>query len=313
MDSRGRNTSTVAVISDIAEDDASGLALIARVVRELHSQGAAVRCRTVGQSSADVADVTVLVTGDRHPSMAGHVSRALELVGCPEAVKRPLGLVIRSPHAEACTVEHVRLLSTGKGVTMSRATCVTLPDDWTARGPAARQEAGQAVQTLADELLHAGRQRELPAHGSFPRPGRTPASDTSSPARYELARRSVPECTEVRRAVRYVDEHFARGTLSLEEVAAVAYMSRFHFSRMFRNHTSRRFVDYVTELRLAQAGVLLLSTDLAVGEVAKEVGYRDMSNFQRSFRRFFDAAPSSFRLTHTFTSGTHVGVPDIEE
>ena len=313
MTSRGRNSTTVTVISDVAEDDATGLALIARVVRELQRQGAEVQCRAVSQSSAVVADVTVLITGDSHPSVGGHVSRALELIVCPEAVRRPLGLVIRSPHAQGCTVEHVRVLSTGQEVPMSRATCVTLPDDWTARGPTAGEEACQAVHTLADELLHAEPPCEPSAQDPVPRPRPAPTSDTSSRARYELARRAVPECAEVRRAVRYIDKHFARGTLSLEEVAAVAYMSRFHFSRKFRDHTSRRFVDYVTEVRLAQAGVLLLSTDLAVGTVAKQVGYRDLSNFQRSFRRFFDAAPSSFRLSHTPSPGRRLACSPAED
>ena len=52
---------------------------------------------------------------------------------------------------------------------------------------------------------------------------------------------------------------------------------------------------YVNQLRLERAAEALLTSDASISTVAYSVGYRDLSYFNRRFRRHFGASPSEWR------------------
>jgi AraC-like DNA-binding protein len=83
-----------------------------------------------------------------------------------------------------------------------------------------------------------------------------------------------------------------------QEVAAFARMSRSGFSRFFRRHTKKSYSDCMIEIRLGQACRLLLNTDRSVTEICFEVGFRNVSNFNRQFRKRFKMSPREYRATN---------------
>jgi AraC family transcriptional regulator len=95
------------------------------------------------------------------------------------------------------------------------------------------------------------------------------------------------------RIVSYIEDHLDR-PISLTELAAVASVSRFHFSRLFRQSTGFSPIAYVERLRLARAQDLLRLGKLPIVEVALAVGFCDQSAFTRRFHRHLGTTPAAF-------------------
>ncbi|MGW3471965.1 helix-turn-helix transcriptional regulator [Saccharopolyspora sp. NPDC000995] len=99
----------------------------------------------------------------------------------------------------------------------------------------------------------------------------------------------------VRYAMDYLRTCFTDPDLTLNRVASAVYMSRYHFSRSFREQTGWRFIDFVTMLRMNEARFLLRETSTSITDVARAVGYRELSHFQRMFKKRFGMSASSYR------------------
>jgi AraC-like DNA-binding protein/ligand-binding sensor protein len=98
----------------------------------------------------------------------------------------------------------------------------------------------------------------------------------------------------IAKAKAYIREHFAE-KLSLNHVAKVANVSRFHFCKLFKTATGLRFTDYVSRVRTEKAMNLLLNPNLRIGEIAFEVGFQSITHFNRKFRDNFGQTPTRYR------------------
>ncbi len=83
--------------------------------------------------------------------------------------------------------------------------------------------------------------------------------------------------------------------LPVEELAAVADWSLGHLHRRFKQATGCSPTEYQIRLRLRQARLLLRESDLAVGEIARACGFRDVGYFSRLFRQRTGLAPAHYR------------------
>ena len=102
------------------------------------------------------------------------------------------------------------------------------------------------------------------------------------------------------RARTFIGLH-AHDDLSLAQVAGVANMSANYFSEKFRESTGINFVEYVARTRVEEARSLLHDPRRRITEVAFEVGFQSLSQFNRSFREFCGQSPSDYRTK--FTAG----------
>lgn len=97
----------------------------------------------------------------------------------------------------------------------------------------------------------------------------------------------------IRRTVAYLhDVEGARPTL--DELAAIAGVSRFHFSRMFAKATGLPPTRYLERLRVERAKDMIRSSGLPLVQVALAVGFADQSHFTRRFRRWVGCTPARF-------------------
>ncbi len=97
------------------------------------------------------------------------------------------------------------------------------------------------------------------------------------------------------RAVRdYVEANFAQ-EVTLDDLARVAGLSRFHFNRAFRRAVGVPPYVYVTNRRIAEAKRRLRDADTPIGGVATACGYRSGAQFASAFRRLVGVAPSDYR------------------
>ena len=98
----------------------------------------------------------------------------------------------------------------------------------------------------------------------------------------------------IRRAVELMHAHLDR-ELPLEEIAAAAYLSPFHFARLFKKLTGASPHAYLATLRVERAQTLLADTDLSIAGVSARVGYSSSSHFTKAFRQAKGLTPSAFR------------------
>ena len=83
--------------------------------------------------------------------------------------------------------------------------------------------------------------------------------------------------------------------ISLDELAAEARLSPFHFARMFKQSLGVPPRVYLTRLRIEKACELLEMTDLPVTEIAFEVGYSSSQVLARVFVKHRQMSPSDYR------------------
>jgi AraC family transcriptional regulator len=83
--------------------------------------------------------------------------------------------------------------------------------------------------------------------------------------------------------------------ISLDELAAEARLSPFHFARMFKQSVGVPPRVYLTRLRMEKACELLETTDLPVTEIAQEVGYSSNQVLERVFTKHRHMSPSDYR------------------
>jgi len=98
----------------------------------------------------------------------------------------------------------------------------------------------------------------------------------------------------IRRAVELMYANLDR-ELPLEEIAAAAYLSPFHFARLFKKLTGTSPHAYLAALRTARAQTLLAETDLSVTEIGARVGHASSSHFAKAFRQATGLSPRAFR------------------
>jgi AraC family transcriptional regulator len=109
----------------------------------------------------------------------------------------------------------------------------------------------------------------------------------------ELSRAGLVD-RRLRRAIEFMHDNCGR-ELSLSEIAAAAYLSEFHFARLFKKITGLTPHAYLAVLRIERARRLLAESDLAIVEVGAMVGYASQSHFTKVFREATGMTPRAFR------------------
>ncbi|MEM7318335.1 MAG: AraC family transcriptional regulator [Pseudomonadota bacterium] len=104
----------------------------------------------------------------------------------------------------------------------------------------------------------------------------------------------------VLRVLAYIHENPAED-LSLDALADVAAMSRFHWHRVFRALTGETCAQAVRRIRLHRAAGWLVRTDTPVADIALAVGYPNPSSFARAFCEAYSNSPVAFRAAGRFT------------
>lgn len=98
----------------------------------------------------------------------------------------------------------------------------------------------------------------------------------------------------------YISEHCTEA-LTVDDLAAQAGFSKFHFSRLFKQFAGISCYDYLISKRIAYAERLLNLPDLSITEVAAQAGFNSLSTFNRVFKAAKNCSPSeykSLRSTH---------------
>ena len=127
-------------------------------------------------------------------------------------------------------------------------------------------------------------------------------------AHAEMANRLVYDDTRQRQYVekfmavcRFIDERCTED-LTLDEAAAYAGFSRYHFTRLFRQFAGTTFSHYMNQKRIAKAEKYLADPAQSVATVAMSCGFSSISSFIRMFKILKGCTPSEFRKMYRPTS-----------
>lgn len=112
----------------------------------------------------------------------------------------------------------------------------------------------------------------------------------------EIAQRDGARAAHLAAIQNYIAEHLG-ADLEIETVAARHKLSPRHVQRLFEE-SGTTFTEFVREARLERARAMLVSprfVEMRVSDIAFEVGFRDLSHFNRWFRARFGLSPSDLR------------------
>jgi AraC-like DNA-binding protein len=101
----------------------------------------------------------------------------------------------------------------------------------------------------------------------------------------------------LKRVLQYVDENLS-ATITLQDLATVAGLSRMHFAAQFRAAVGVRPHEYLLKRRIEHAQELLKQADVSIVDVALTVGFQTQAHFTTVFKRFVDDTPYRWRSAY---------------
>lgn len=90
-------------------------------------------------------------------------------------------------------------------------------------------------------------------------------------------------------------EQNASANITLDDMAAIAGLSRYHFARAFKTTFGRSPVDYVLQARVKIAMRLIATTQRPVNDIAAAVGFSSADRFTAAFKKFTSKTPREYR------------------
>jgi two-component system response regulator YesN len=104
----------------------------------------------------------------------------------------------------------------------------------------------------------------------------------------------------VEKAKAYMTENFHKD-VTVEDIAASAHLSKFHFGRIFKQITQLTPHQYLTGLRLKHAAQLLRNSKAQIKEIGYSSGYNNAEYFSSAFKKKYRVSPVEFRMKHRRT------------
>jgi AraC family transcriptional regulator len=118
-----------------------------------------------------------------------------------------------------------------------------------------------------------------------------PSSESVAPVRGHIG--TLPS-DRLQRVTEYIQQNLDKD-LKLAALAALVYMSPYHFARLFKCRTGVPPHRFVVRQRIARASAFLAAQELSVAQISRMVGFRSPSHFATVFRRVTGTTPRRYR------------------
>lgn len=116
----------------------------------------------------------------------------------------------------------------------------------------------------------------------------------------------------IQRAIDFLEDNIL-DELSSEIIASQAYMSRFHFQRIFSVICGITLGEYIRNRRLTLAGAEVISTSVKIVDIAFKYGYESHESFSRAFTRFHNVSPMAARSHGEINTFAKISIKSILE
>jgi AraC-like DNA-binding protein len=120
-------------------------------------------------------------------------------------------------------------------------------------------------------------------------------------ALYLLVSECYPDAVTAERgliapALKYVDLHYADNDLTAKKLAALCCISTVYLNKLFRKEVGEPPFSYITRRRM-EIACEMLRERYAVGEIARLVGYSEIYQFSRAFKKYYGMSPKRFVMS----------------
>lgn len=95
----------------------------------------------------------------------------------------------------------------------------------------------------------------------------------------------------------YIDTHYSE-EIRMETLSTMVNMTPNALSRFFKQRTNRSISNYINEVRIGQATLLLVSSNCTVVEISYKCGFNTISNFNRTFKAVKGLTPTEFKESY---------------
>ncbi len=98
----------------------------------------------------------------------------------------------------------------------------------------------------------------------------------------------------VKSIIDYIHTHY-ESQITLDILAAYFHLSREHLCRLFKKMTRMSPIEYLNFYRISTSTRLLRETDHEISDIALEIGFNNISYFNRTFKRYMHVTPGEYR------------------
>jgi len=98
----------------------------------------------------------------------------------------------------------------------------------------------------------------------------------------------------IKKVVKYIKENYQKDC-TLEELSRIAGISRFYLIRIFKDYIGKTPYEYLLDVRIENAKLLLVKGNMPVTNICYECGFNNMSHFIRTFKKKIGISPSVYR------------------
>ena len=103
--------------------------------------------------------------------------------------------------------------------------------------------------------------------------------------------------SSVQKAIGYMEANYHKD-MSVSTLAGEIGLERSYFSTLFKSQTGLSPHEYLNQLRVKKAALLLKESSYSVSEIAEAVGF-DFGNFSRNFKQIIGMTPLEYRKNIT--------------
>ncbi len=101
--------------------------------------------------------------------------------------------------------------------------------------------------------------------------------------------------------LKYIHANYS-SDITLGQVAEQCSITPEYLSRIFKSEMGMTFNHYLTSVRMKEAEILLMQTNISVAEIAFTIGYNDSNYFTNKFKKIYNISPTQFRNQHRTTT-----------
>ncbi len=102
---------------------------------------------------------------------------------------------------------------------------------------------------------------------------------------------------EMNNSLEYIAQNLT-GDVSLETLAEKAFVSKYHYHRLFHQSVGEGVSSYVSKKRMESAAKELRETDQPIIDIALKYQYGSPEAFSRAFKRIYHITPGNYRKTY---------------
>ena len=105
-------------------------------------------------------------------------------------------------------------------------------------------------------------------------------------------------------AIKYMNENF-KSKILIDDIANKVNYSKYHFSRIFKEHIGISIVEYINKIRLEHSRNLLVETDKPATVIYRECGFTSYTFFSQKFHELFGYLPDEYRCRYSRASESY--------